>query len=372
MSRTALAKKVCRVAEALVIAGVIVVGSTSCGAGGGAHTSGYCAIFADSTGLYVGNPVTQMGYQVGAVDMISPSPSSVRVDFSLTYNRPFPKGVKAVIRSASILADRSLELVGNYESGPKLEPGQCVPQSRSATPKSLSEVIGSANTFINGINSKNSSNIGDVVSQLDQAAHNNGAGVNEILTTASRLLDNPDASISDLGSIVGNVAMVTRTLVQLRDPMKEILNDAPTTFPMLDNALFYGGELIATIGPLLGLISDLEVHAGDELQLTLDAVSDVLRINTPHAPGWVSVLGGILKPLPWWINRAANHFNNPDAPHWFHLFYRPPLYRIRTPDGPLVCAIMNSSMPGSCANVAGQPYGVDINLLQYVFMNASS
>ncbi|MDT5194515.1 MAG: phospholipid/cholesterol/gamma-HCH transport system substrate-binding protein, partial [Mycobacterium sp.] len=35
------------------------------------------------------------------------------------------------------------------------------------------------------------------------------------------------------------------------------------------------------------------------------------------------------------------------------------------------CNVMNFSMPGSCANVAGQPYGVDINLLQYVFLNAS-
>ena len=116
------------------------------------------------------------------------------------------------------------------------------------------------------------------------------------------------------------------------------------------------------------LLSELEIHAGDKLPLALDTVSHMVRINTPPAAGWVSLFGGILKSVPWWINTVANHYNNTP---YFSLFYRPPLYRIRTPDGPLVCAMMNRSSPGSCANVAGQPYGVDVNLLQYVFMNAS-
>lgn len=112
------------------------------------------------------------------------------------------------------------------------------------------------------------------------------------------------------------------------------------------------------------MLSDLEVHAGHELQLTLDSVADAMRIMTPHARG----LASLLDPLPWWINGAANHVNNRE----FVMSFRPPLYRIRTPNGPAVCHFMNMSMPGSCANVAGQPYGVDINLLQYVFLNAGS
>lgn len=354
-------------AAALVTASVVAVGCTSCVGKSGPHASRYCAILADSVGLYVGNPVAQMGLQVGAIETIAPSPTGVRVDFTVTDNRPMPKDVTAVIRSTSILADRTLELVGNYESGPKLEPGDCVPLSRSATPKSLSEVIGSAHKFVTGISPKNSSNIGDVVNQLDLAARDTGPGVNEILTTSSRLLDNPDAPISDLGSIVSNLAVVTQTLVQLRDPLKQILNDAVITTPYVTDFAIATMNFNQPLGEVLGILADIETHAGDELQVTLDAVADVLRINTPHMPGWVSALGGILKPLPWWINTAANHFNNRE----FHMFYRPPLYRIRTPNGPLVCAIMNNSTPGSCANVAGQPYGVDISLLQYVFMNAN-
>jgi phospholipid/cholesterol/gamma-HCH transport system substrate-binding protein len=352
-----------RTAVGLLAAGAVMIASTSCGGSSESHATGYCANLPDSIGLYVGNPITQMGYQIGTVNSITPGDSSVRVDFSVSDARPLPQDAKAVIRSTSILADRALELVGNYKSGPKLTRGECIPLSRSVTPKSLSEVIGSANTFINGINPQKSTNIQAALTQIDQAAHGNGVGINQILTTSSRLLDNPDQPISDIGSIVGNLSTLTNTLVDLRDPLKEILNDSVTTTPYLHDAVVGSQNLAEPLPPIITLVSDLEIHAGDELQLTLDTVSDAMRVFTPHARGLASLLGGV----PFLINTAANHFNNKQ----FNLFYRPPLYRIRTPDGVAVCNIMNFSMPGSCANVAGQPYAVDVNLLQYVFMNAN-
>ncbi|OPX12052.1 mammalian cell entry protein [Mycobacterium sp. AT1] len=317
----------------------------------------------DSVGLYVGNPVTQMGYKIGTIDDILPGPQSVRVDFTLNQQRTLPGDVKAVVRSTSILADRALELVGNYEGGATMDAGQCVPLDRSVTPKSLSEIIGSANTFINGINPETSSNIGDVIAQLDQATQRNGAGVNQILTASSRIVDSPDAAISDMSSIVTNLGLVTDTLIQMRSPMKGVLNDAATTTPDVVHAIEGARDMVQPLVTIITAISDIEVHAGDEIQLTLDSLSDAIRINSPHAAG----LASLLDPLPRWINGAANHLNNRD----FVMSFRPPLYRVRSPNGPYVCAVMNASMPGSCANVAGQPYGVDVNLLQYVFLNAT-
>jgi hypothetical protein len=156
---------------------------------------------------------------------------------------------------------------------------------------------------------------------------------------------------------------LTDTLVAMRDPMKEILNDAVITTPYVVDALAGGQQLAEPLPELITAISDLEIHAGDELQLTLDTVADAMRIMTPHAKG----LASLLDLVPWLMNRVDNHLNN----RQFIMSFRPPLYRIRSPNGPLVCHFMNLSMPGSCANVAGQPYGVDINLLQYVFLNAS-
>ncbi|BBY55805.1 MCE family protein [Mycobacterium koreense] len=347
----------------VAIVTIALANLTSCGTTASAHPTPYCAILPDAVGLYAGNPVTQMGYQIGTIDEITPSASSVRVDFTITESRLLPNEVRAVVRSTSILADRSLELVGNYDTGPTLAAGECIPLSRSATPKSLTEIVGSANTFLNGISPTDSQNIGATIGQLNQAARGNGARIDDLLQRSASLLDNPDAVINDMASIVANLSSLSATLVQLRDPMKEILIAGTTTTADIRDAVDGGRQLAEPLPPIITMISDLETHTGDELQLTLDAVSDAVRILTPHAQG----LASLLDPLPWWINNAANHVNN----RQFDIAYRPPLYRIRTPNGPAVCGLMNLSNPGSCAVVAGQPYAVDMNLLQYVFMNAS-
>jgi phospholipid/cholesterol/gamma-HCH transport system substrate-binding protein len=351
-----------RAVIALTATAVAAVGS--CAPRPETHRADYCATMPDSVGLYVGNPVTQMGYPIGKVTSITPDVQSVRVDFAMTERRPIPSDAKAIIRSTSILADRSLELVGNYESGPQLGPGECIPLARSSTPKSLSEVIGSATNFINSINPSDSSNIGDVVRGLDQAIHDNGAGINQLLTTSSAVLDNSDQAVSDIGSIITNLAHLTAVIKDIRGPLKEILYDAVKTTPDITAALDGGQRLSAGTLWAVTLVDDLEDNLGQETQFTLDTVGVALRKLSAHAPR----ISNLLNPVPWWINTLANHFNNrPFQP----IRYRPPLYRIRTPDGVMQCNIMNASMPGSCANVQGQPYAIDVALLQYVLVEAA-
>ncbi|ORW60116.1 mammalian cell entry protein [Mycobacterium parmense] len=318
----------------------------------------------DSVGLYAGNPVTQMGYPIGTVKAISPSARDVRIDFTVTEQRRLPRDVKAIIRSTSILADRSLELVGNYESGPQLLAGGCIPLNRSSTPKSLSEVIGSATRFINSVNPNGSTNIGDVIHGLDQATHNQGAGINQLLRTSSAVLDSPDQAINDIGAIITNLAQLTEVLKDIRGPLKAILYNARQTTPEVDAAAQAGQRLVEGTTWAAPLVADLEDNLGQEIQFTLDSVGVALRKFSEHAPR----LSNLLNPVPWWINTLANHYNNRN---FFPIRYRPPLYRIHTPDGVALCNIMNASMPGSCANVQGQPYAVDVALLQYVLTQAA-
>jgi virulence factor Mce-like protein len=348
----------------LVVA--MTVAATACGGGRGddAAAHDYCAILPDSVGLYVGNPVTQMGLQVGTIDTISPSPTSVRVDFSMTDRRAIPEGVTAVVRSTSILADRALELVGNYDSGAKLTPGRCVPVSRSFTPKSLSQVIGAANTFINGINPSDSTNIGASIGQIEQALRGNGAGINEILTTSSSLLESPDSAIGDIGSIVDKLSTLTGTLAQQRETIKQILNDAVVTTPDLHRTVVGARDLAGPLPNIVSAVSDIEIQGGDTIQLLLDQISDLIRVGSPHAHGLSTLLLGL---APYTINAIAKNVNN----HVFNIGFRPPLYRVRTPNGGIVCLTMNATNPGSCAVVGGQPYFVDVNLLQYVFQAAT-
>lgn len=342
---------------------VVAVCATSCGARRESQSAQFCAIMSDSVGLYAGNPVTQMGYKIGSVDAITPRETSVEVRFTLNEHRPIPRDVKAVIRSTSILADRSLELVGSYSSGPRLVADQCIPRSQTTTPLSISQVIGSTTNFVNGINPEGSTNIEDALRGFDEAVKGNGAGLNRLLTTSSSLLDNPDQAIADVGSIVRNLAQLTATLKASRPPLKQILLDMSQTGPDLVSALRGVSGLDDVIRELVLVVGDFEVDLGDEVQLGLDTVGDALRHLSPHSKG----IANILNPVPRFINTLSSYANN----HQFDLIaWSPPLFRIRTPNGLALCGAMNASMPGSCADVNGQPHAVDIALLQYVLTEA--
>lgn len=360
----ARAQRVFKSAATALIAAAVGAAGGSCMPRAGTPHAEYCAIMPDSVGLYAGNPVTQMGYQIGKVKAITPSERDVRVDFTVTERRPLRSDVKAIIRSTSILADRSLELVGNYEAGARLPAGGCIPINRSSTPKSLSEVIGSATTFVNSVNPSGSTNIGDVIRGLDLSTRNNGAGINQLLTTSSAVLDSPDQVINDIGSIITNLAQLTSVLKEIRGPLKEILYDARQTTPEVDSSVEAGRRLVEGTTWAAPLVTDIENNLGQEIQFTLDSTGLAFRKLSSHAPR----LANLLNPVPWWINTIANHYNNRS---FSPIRYRPPLYRIHTPDGVALCNMMNASMPGSCANVQGQPYAVDASLLEYVFAQAA-
>lgn len=369
---TKMIRRLRRTAAAAFTGAAAIAGASSCSFPHATATAEYCAIFPDTIGLYAGNPVTQMGYQIGKITSISADLTQVRVGFSMNKDRPLPRDVKAIIRSPSILADRSLELVGNYAAGPRLDPGACIASDHAFSPKSISEVVGSADTFIKAINPDGSTNLGDTIRGVDKLTHNNGPGINKVLTSSSALLDSPDPAISDIGSIMRNTAELTTTLRELMPELKTILQDARVTTPYLVTALDGTTDLpgagggYGTLGPLAELVAVLQTRLGDETQQVLDTVAVTVRRLAPHA----TALSDLMTPVPYWINGIANHFNHRDF-IMANLAYRPPLYRVPTHNGLALCGFMNTRLPGSCADVNGQPFAVDVSLLQYVLMEAS-
>ena len=330
-----------------------------------AKSVSYCAIMPDSVGLYVGNPVTHLGYPIGKVAAIAPSATSVRVDFTIDGGRSIPLEAQAVTRSTSILADRSLELVGDYATGPYLSASDCIPLDKSVTPKSLSEVIGSSTTFINSINPAGSENVGQVVSGIDQAVRDQGTNANRLLTTTSSVLDSPDQAIGDLGSITANLNLLTSTLTELEPTLKGVFRDASAyVLPELDDAITGVSGAFEGLLPVFDLAGGLEKELGPQIQQLLDTTSVAVRKAAPRAPYYAS----LMNVAPRLLNGLTNLANN----HEFVLHYRPPTYRVAAPDGVAVCNIMNASMPGSCANVKGTPYAVDVALLQYVLTQAAT
>lgn len=342
---------------------VAAVAATVSACGAGTPDRHFCAILPDAVGLYVGNPVTQMGYPIGSVTAVAPAATDVRVEFEVTTDRSLPADVQAVIRSMSVLADRSLELVGNYTGGPLLTAGTCIPLERSATPKSLSQIVQSMAAFLDTVSPDGSDNVADTITALDAMLAGQGARAGDVLTRLSALLDSPDRAISETGSIVTNFARLTTELSSVRGTLKQVLLDADATTDDLVTATDGVRRMTAVLPLMIGMIADLERELGEQTQQVFDTVSVALRKLSPHA----TAIAGILSPIPGWVAGVGDRFSE----QGLQLKWRPPLYRIRTPNGLLLCGQMNARVPGSCADVAGTPYAVDVALLQYVLTEAS-
>jgi phospholipid/cholesterol/gamma-HCH transport system substrate-binding protein len=365
LAPTSRLRRVLRTGATLGCAAAVAWTCGSCGSPTQKRYADYCAIMADSVGVYVGNPVTQMGYPIGEVTAITPALSNVRVAFKVISNRPLPADVRAVTRSPSILADRVLELVGNYHSGPQLSGGACIPLSRSSTPRSLSQIVGATTNLLNAITPADSTNVAGVVANLDGGLRNHGPQINDLLTTSSAVLDAPDQAISDIRSTITNLVELTSTLREIRGPLKNALLATYDTTADVTAAVHGGTVINASTSPFIRLASDLEVNLGDEFQAIYNDLEYALRKMSAHAPLFAS----LLKPLPVAINWLENHVNDKQ---FFTVRYRPPLYRIATPvDGLITCGAMNATSPGSCTDVAGEPYAVEVGLLQYVLAKAA-
>jgi virulence factor Mce-like protein len=363
LARTSRAHRVLRTGAVLISAAAVALVCGSWTPFQQEQYVGYCAIMPDSVGLYVGNPVTQMGYKIGEVSAITPALRDVRVDFKVDKRRPLPADVRAVTRSPSLLADRALELVGNYTSGRQLSGKDCIPLARSATPKSLSDIIGSATSFLNAINPEGSTNIGDVVTGLDKALRGNGPGLSQLLTTSSAVLDAPDRAVADIRSIIINLASLTSTLREISGPLKYSMLTTYKTTEDVEKAL--ATPVFQGVIPLVGAASDIEVELGDEIQTVLNDAEWALRKISAHA----TLFASLMKPYPVLLNWLERHANDKQ---FFTIRYRPPLYRIATPvDGLITCATLNAATPGSCTDVGGKPYAVDVALLQYVLTQAA-
>jgi virulence factor Mce-like protein len=369
LTATRRTKRALRSAVMALVVATAVVTCGSCAPGNREQRAEYCAIMPDTVGLYVDNSVTQMGVKIGHVTAITPQPLDVKVNFTVT-GRSLPTDVKAVIRSASILANRSLELVGNYDAGPVLSAGECIPVDRSFTPKSLTNVIGSATDFINAINPQGSTNVGDVLKGIDQSLVTQGADISKLLTTTSTVLDSPDQAIGDIGSITKNLAVLTDTLRVLQPTLRQVLTDAQKIGPGVADTTLGAANAFEGVIKVISMVADLERELGGELQQTLDVVSVVVRKGAARAPFYASLLNVAPRAITGLANFVQSRGTSGAAA--FTIRYRPPLYRVRTPDGAFQCGYMNAAMPGSCANVAGTPYAVDVALLQYVLTMAAN
>ncbi len=137
-----------RAAQAVAIgAAVLVVGSCSSVQNVVGSPTHITAEFRNIAGMFVGNPITVLGLQVGKVDQIVPHDEYAEVHMTIDSGVKIPKSVTAALISPSIVTDRHIELSPVYTSGPTLPDNAYLTVESTRTPVELDTLIKTIDQF---------------------------------------------------------------------------------------------------------------------------------------------------------------------------------------------------------------------------------
>lgn len=327
----------------------------------------FCALMADAIGLYPGNNVTQMGVQIGSVSSVEAFGDGVKVHFT-TGGRTLPADVKAVTRSTSILADRSLEMVGNYASGPKLNASTCIPRGRTATPKSISETTTAATNLIQSLTEGgNAANMQKLTTVLErQLKPGVGPLLHRSLTDFSTLLSDPSGFLGDVRTVVSNLDPLAGQADQQWPELMLTLQHAKPVLDSYGEVTFPAVKEIYTILPTFFAVGDDIIRRyGDQLRPAADAGVSAVKLaasgvrSNEDVAAMLPAFGAIIAPYLPRGDRAAAPGSN-TAP------LRLPVSKIATTAPHRLCTRINRQSPGACAVVDGAAQIADVDLLQLV------
>ncbi|MFF3568389.1 MCE family protein [Nocardia jiangxiensis] len=146
------ARAIARIAKGLGI-GAVAVAVGSCSAmplsvqdtvGASTHIT---ADFRNVAGMFVGNPITVLGLEVGKVDKIVPHSQYAEVHMTIDSDVKIPKNVTAALISPSIVTDRHIELTPVYTGGATLPDDSHLTIESTRTPVELDTLIKTIDQF---------------------------------------------------------------------------------------------------------------------------------------------------------------------------------------------------------------------------------
>ncbi|RDI68374.1 MlaD family protein [Nocardia pseudobrasiliensis] len=321
-------------------------------------THGFCAIMSDAIGLYPGNTVTQMGVPIGRVDRVDADSTRVRVAFTVD-NRALPSSVKAVTRSTSILADRSLELIGNYTSGPRLQAGQCITPDNTATAKSVSEITSATATLINGVTSAGDGHAAQrLLAALTGQLAGNGPAAGAALATAGQAAADPDPLVATLGQMLTDTAPLVSAADRNWSDVDSAIANAPEGLNTVATVVFPAiTKIFHYLPTAMDMILDIQLRYGKYLWPGLDAVAATLHLAATHVDSFEKLADSL--PMLSESVRAVAAAPAGELP------VITPRVRVQVGDPARLCAVLDS-VPGRCAPVAGQAQLTDVDVLQLV------
>jgi len=241
------------------------------------RTTGYSAIFSNTSGLRTGQFVRASGVEVGKVSKIQliDGGSKVRVDFDVDRSLPLFDGTTASIRYLNLIGDRYMELKRG-DSDKRLQPGGTIPLERTEPAVDLDALIGGFRPVFRALDPDKVNNIAQSIITIFQGQ---GGTINDILDQTASLT----SALADRDQAIGEVIKNLNTVLDTTVKHQQQFDDTLQNFEKLITGLKDRED------PIASSVANISDAAG--------TVADLLADNRPLLQSTVGYLEGVQQPL---------------------------------------------------------------------------
>jgi phospholipid/cholesterol/gamma-HCH transport system substrate-binding protein len=320
MSRTVLA-----VALVVVMVAGVVVAVRATGQTARTMVVGY---FDNSTGVFPGDDVRILGVPVGKVEKIEPQPERVKIWFWFDRKYKVPSDVNAAILSPQLVTGRAIQLTPPYTSGPTLQNGAEIPESRTAVPVEWDDIrdqLQRLNELLQPTKPGGVSTLGEFINTAADNLRGQGATIRDTIIKLSQTLSALGDHSDDIFTTFKNLSTLVSALHDSTGLLEQLnRNLAAVTSLLADDPNKVGqtvGDLNAVVGDLqgfaadnreaLGTTSDKLASITTTLVESLDDIEQALHL----APTTLQNFSNIFEPANGSFTGAlaVNNFANPIA-----------------------------------------------------------
>lgn len=226
---------------ALTVGLVVVFGQYRTGS-----TTGYSAVFADSSGLRTGDSVRSAGIRVGTVNGVSlGADHRAYVTFDTDQNIPLTTGTRLAVRYLNLVGDRYVDLVDGPGSTQLLARGAQIPMDRTSPALDLDLLLGGFKPVISALNP---SDVNALTTALLQILQGQGTTIESLFSRTSSFSNALADNDKVVGELIESLRSVLATLSKNGDQFS-------TTIDRLDKLV---GELADYKDPIGSAISALD------------------------------------------------------------------------------------------------------------------
>lgn len=253
---------------AVLVAGVLNIGSLPVVG----HGDRYTAVFADASGLHLGESVTIAGVTVGTVDQIDLVDDHVEVAF-FVKGAALPEATRASIEIKTLLGTHYLAL--HPAGSGELPPGSQIPLARTATPLNIVPALQETTHRLDRIDTDR---LEAAMRTLTDVLRDTAPEVRGTLTGLSALSKTLASRDGELKQLFRRARSVTETLAARDTDVTELIGNANLVLAVLHKRRETIRRLVRDTTALSTELSGLVEDNARQVGPTLRKVNEVLGV----------------------------------------------------------------------------------------------